>query len=342
MSMMPEDYENLDEYLKAVEEARKAGRTYSGLSSLSERSGTSEVKLSGDDTDNETLMLAKFGYSMPPAMITKMATKLWGYLRDGNISDELQQLAVKSTNALADQVLNAPCTNRQGRMEYEKDQAQFWENEAKALGGTEPDYKALLHKWSSAYAFCQQVRIISETKGIAVARPYFREYELMEQQMSDAEMDISRLPMAYNSMCWCHIRHFKIQKERAYAIAMDWPIEDFTEFKKKVAKGEDIHDLTHMAPWPWKESYNQVLGSMMDGQAHRLQQAMLIAGRVLDQGRQQPMAPQQPYGPPQGAPEGEEDEKKKAIFGMRLGNHDQNGQQQQGPEPKRRIRSKRE
>ena len=219
MSMMPEDYENLDEYLKAVEEARKAGRTYSGLSSLSERSGTSEVKLSGDDTDNETLMLAKFGYSMPPAMITKMATKLWGYLRDGNISDELQQLAVKSTNALADQVLNAPCTNRQGRMEYEKDQAQFWENEAKALGGTEPDYKALLHKWSSAYAFCQQVRIISETKGIAVARPYFREYELMEQQMSDAEMDISRLPMAYNSMCWCHIRHFKIQKERAYAIA---------------------------------------------------------------------------------------------------------------------------
>lgn len=336
----PDEFEDIDAFIKEAAEGKKEGTGYPALSPLGDRAFNPTMHVSEGGAGSEAELLAKFGYSMSGAYLTKLAFKYEAYQRDGSISDELQQLAVKSTNALADFVLNANCTNRMARMETEEIRAMYWENEAKNLKlENPPDWLGLFTKWGSAFTFCQQVRIISERDGIERARPYFDNVDIQEAVMRETDMEISQLPPAYHSLTLCKIRHFKIQKEIAFASAMGYPQEDFTDFKKLVRESKDIHDMVDMMPWPARESYRQVVGSMMDGKEHRDQQTALNAGQMAQ--RERAMGMGAPYGMmPQhgmpGMPMGEEDEKKKAIWQLFGGP----GNPALKP-PKRRIRSAR-
>ena len=71
-------------------------------------------------------MAQKFGYSMPIALLFRMTQKMYGYMRDGNISDPLEVAAVKGANSLNDVIFDAECLNRQGRYDEEKARSQQW------------------------------------------------------------------------------------------------------------------------------------------------------------------------------------------------------------------------
>ena len=84
--------------------------------------------------------------------------------------------------------------------------------------------------------------------------------------------------------------------------------------------------------WPFREGYRQVMGSMLDGTAHRdLLTAMNAGQRATQQQQPYPPYPMNPYFPvPQGqGPEEEEKDKRGSIFNLGGGN--KNGQPQQKP-----------
>ena len=215
-----------------------------------------------------------------------------------------------------------------------------------------PDINRLLEEWGSADAFMLQCRIDEERYGIDYAERHYDEYDRNEELRREAEMRASRLPPAENMLFWCRVRQYKIMRERAFDLAMGYPVNDFTEVKRELAEGKDIHDVAHRMPWAFRVGYDRVLASMMDGEAHRMLLMAMIAGQI-------PAQPQVPWGLPAGYwgaqpgqngqngsqgdaqqdPDQEQD-KRPALFNLFGGGNKQpqNGAQPQQKQPSRRRR----
>ena len=296
---MPEDYAN------GVQGLIEDSEAYPDLTPLQQRR-TTEVKLKSPNGDDDAALALKYGYSKPIAQVSQMTQKMYGYLRDGNVQSHLEQSAVNGTNALHDLIIDAPCLNRQGRYDEEEERAKQWlklieqspQGPTNADGEEEPgtDFHAqlddLLNRWSAANAFMLQARLVEEQRGIAAAEHLYEEYTLSAQQLDEIRMEASKLPPAYNMLYLCRVRQFEIMRERTFDLSMGYPSHDLTDVKRKIAEGHDIHDLVPLMAWPFKEGYNLVMGSMMDGEAHRTLLSSMIAGQLPAQ----PM----PWGMPQG------------------------------------------
>lgn len=279
----------------------------------------------GGDEDSELAMAAKYGYSMPIALIAKMMQKFYGYQRDGNVTEPLVQIAVKGTNALNDLIMQAPCVNRQGRWEEEEQQVKRWQRQIDKSGLDRID--AMLDRWGKADAFMLQAQIVEEERGYDASEPLYERYRECEAARAAAEMEASELKPAENSFFWCRVRQYRIERERTYDLATGRPVHDFTEVKREVAEGKDIHDLIHKVAWPGQESYRVITASQMDGVAFRELLMSLMAG-LLPQNRQPQMPPWAGGGmmpwPGMMGGGGEEDQDgqqddRKALLGVRFG-----------------------
>ena len=332
---MPEDYEN------GVQGMIDGGISdpYEDLIPLAQRR-TTEIKLKSADGDGDAAMALKYGYSQPITQISRLTQKLYGYERDANVQGHLEQSAVMGANALNDLIFDAPCVNRQGRYDEEENRAKQWMKlieqspkvaEGKDQGESGPDIDGLLQRWSEADAFMLQARSFEEQHGIDAAEHLYEEYDLREKQREAVEMEASTLPPAENMLFWCRVRQYRIMRERAYDLAMGYPIHDFTEVKREISEGRDIHDLVHRMPWPFREAYQLVTGSMLDGEAHRTLLMAMIAGQLPPQPMPWSMGPGYwPAVPPNGGrpqEEGEEGENQSdtrpalfKLFGRRSGN----------------------
>ena len=379
----PADFGEIGEFIEHVGSKPKG---YPPLRPLSQR-GTSEVKITqGTGESDEVSFALKYGYSQPIALMSNLTMKLYGYMRDGHVTDPLEQLAIKGSNTIMDIIFDARCLNRLGREEEEDERGQYWlrviettrqqrrkqkKREAAALEGREesddddvdddddvvldddePDIEGLIDRWSQAESFMLRALIFEERNGIEAARNLYPKYEQMEKQLADAEFSAGDLPSPYYRYFWCRIRKLQISSERIYDAAMGLPLVDYTPVKRALAEGGNIHDLEPQMPWIFKVAYQQLTGSMMAGDEHRLTITSMIAGRQAQQGGGQwaPPYPQHqggyPYPPPpwaQNGDGGEEEQKEKrgaliSLFGR--------GQQQQqesaaaAPLKRRRSRQK--
>ena len=323
---MPEDFEN---GVKGLMDQVAQNYDDVVLRPLGERQ-TSAIKLQAGDGEGDAAMALKYGYSAPITQHARISKKLYGYMRDSNVSDPLQQAAIRGSNALSDFFFDAPCVNREGRYAIEESRAGQWlslmkESPRKADDDT-PDVDDLLHKWSTADALMLQVRIVEEQDGIEAAEPYYEEFLTRKAERDEVRMEAAKLPGAENMYFWCRLQQIKIMRERTYDLAMGYPSIDYTDVKKEIADGGDIHDLIHRMPWPFREAYHLAMSTMLDGEAHRMTLIAMLAGQIPTQ-----MPQGSPYGmypPPwmgragmmNGEEEGEDGEeapdKRKALINL--------------------------
>ena len=355
---MPQDYGN--GVAEMIEDAKKGGDFYEALTPLGQRV-TSEVRIkTKGDGDELNELYAKFGYSMPIAQIQRLTEKLYGYERDANLDQHLEQSAVMGANALNDLILDAPCVNRELRFAVEEGRAKEWmkiidQSPVAPNSGDqsiEDRLEDLLNRWGSADAFMLRARVVEEQRGIDEAEKMtvtgrdgektllYDEYIRRKQERDDVEMESSELPPAWNMLFWCRVRQYQIMRERAYDSAMGYPTHDYTDVKAAIAAGQNIHDLVPRMPWPFREAYQLVTGSMLDGKDHRTLMMSMIAGQLPQPQVPWPMMPG--YGPGMAAePDDDEDDdekqkdRRKAIWGINLG-----GKQQPAPGPKQFRRRK--
>ena len=395
----PDDFDGGPAAMTADMAKAENREKYGPLPPLGQRGSTS-VKLSRPQGEDEAAMAMKFGYSQPIAQVSKLSQKMYGYMRDGNIKDDDEKTAIRGSNAINDLILMAPCVTRQERYDEEEMRAQQWikligtgirgsqfpldpyepppggddedldgdgevirptgEVRVMPVGhrGPRDDIHRLLEEWGSADAFMLQCRIDEERYGIDYAERHYDEYDRMEELRRDSEMRAARLPPAENMLFWCRVRQYQIMRERAHDLAMGYPINDFTEVKRELSDGKDIHDVAHRMPWAFRVGYDRVLASMMDGEAHRMLLMAMIAGQIPVQQHQLPwgMPPGYWGGPPpsngqngqngQNGPQGnqqgedQEQDKRPAMFNLFGGGNKQpqNGAQPQQKPPSRRRR----
>ena len=300
---MPEDFEG------GIAEMIEKGDGYAPLRDLQKRQPT-EIRLKSGGEDDEAALALKYGYSAPISQISRMTQKFYGYVRDGNLPGPLEQSSVRGAHSLNDLMFDAPCVNRDGR--YKEEEARIKDMmpllKASSSDGVDMDDEdganqppveidSLLDRWSEAHAFMLQARIIEEQRGIEAAEPMYEEYKEKARQKDEVEMEASTLGTAANTVFWCRVRQQIISRERSYDLSMGYPTHDFTAVKEEIAEGKDIHDLVHRMAWPFREAYHLVMGSMMDGTAHREVLMAMIAQQLPSKMPPWAMAPGGGYWP---------------------------------------------
>ena len=343
---LPEDYPG---GVKEMVEGASSD-PYEDLIPLASRK-TTEIKVRAGDGANEAEMAAKFGYSMPIAKMLRRTETLYGYIRDANIEDPVELVAIRRANGLCDVIFDADCLNRQGRYDEEEERAQQWMKLAAETPNNDADsmkgINDLLDRWSEADAFMLQAKIVEERDGIDAAAVHYKEFAHMEQQRDDVQMEAAKLPPAANMLFWCRVRQYKIMRERAYDLALGYPIHDFTEVKRKLLDGGNVHDLIPEMAWPWKVAYQLVTSSTADGESYRTMMMAMYAQQLPSpQVPQAWGAPNGYYPPYQNGQQGEGDDedqpdKRPALFGFfgRNGNRPQ--QEPEKKQTRRRSRGRR-
>ena len=344
---MPEDYPGgVGEMLQ-----RNGAEAYNDLVPLDRRQ-MSAIKVNtkgGSDSDFEESLARKYGWSAPMAGLSQLARKRYGYLRDCNVTDPVAQSAIRGSNELNDFFSDAPCVNRQGRFDEEEKRAQEWSKLAAVSKADKdddaPDIDVLLKRWSEADAFMLRARIVEEQRGIEAATPLYPRYLEMEKQRDEVLMEAAELPPAENMLFSCRLRQYGIWRERAYDLAMGYPVHDFTEVRKALHEGADIHDVADQMPWTFLLGYRFGMASMMDGKEHRTMMMSFMSQQMPQQAPPWGM----PYGPWPGMQpddlddeereDGEPPDKRKAIFNLAFMRR--NGGRQQQPKRNNRRRRRR-
>ena len=175
---------------------------YPDLPPLTER-GSTEIRVKGSaGGDSEQEMLKNFAFSAPIAKKAEQENKLYGFMLSANVVDLLQRRAIMATNLINDLLMDAPCLNREDRMDYERKRARYWRSSmehAPTPGEEVPDPEHLINLWSSAHAFKLQARIYQDIHGIDEAESFVLEEDPDESQ----EQEQSRLPRwDFNSDRW--------------------------------------------------------------------------------------------------------------------------------------------
>ncbi len=309
-----------------------------------------DFKLKSGGEDNEAAMALKYGYSQPLAQLSRLSQKLIAFMRDGNITDPLTQRAVLGALALFDLIFDSPCVNRQGRFEEEDLRITHWEShlDADTRAKEDPILQDLLRKWSAADAFISQCRVIEEMRGIGAASNHYEEYREMLAQREEAQFEAVHLTPAYYQIFWCRVRQYRIMRERARDLALGFPVEDYTAVKALLLAGRDVNELVHLLPWPFREAYYTVQGSLLDGVAHRMQLTSMYAQQVPVQQPQWGAMPPPWWSGGMSSPnegqEGEDDEQAKPDKRKALFSFGGNGakQEKQGPQPIQRRKERRQ
>ena len=340
----------LDDPLAMEEDVENNPEAYADVSGLGFR-GSSAVQLKKDGGETDQELYRKYGFSMAQAQLAGMTKKLGGYLRDAHVTDNLERQSILGSTALFDLFLNAPCVNRQGRYDYEDERARHWKRLMDRAAKEKGDetigsvVEKMMDRWSEAHSFCQLARIQEEKFGIDATRHLDAQFVVMRAQQQEVELESAQLPMAANMFYSCRVLQVKIMRERIYDLAMDFPTADYTVVRKFLADGGDVNDMVMEMPWPFRDAYGLVQGSMMDGVEHRTQMAAMNAQQIPQQWGSGP----NPYGmmpmmgqqmPPDGQQQGEDGQqpdKRKSFFNF--GGGQQGGQQQQ-PEPQKRRRKR--
>ena len=226
-------------------------------------------------------------------------------------------------------IFDAPCVNREGRYAYEEQRAKEWMNLIEPESSTEndgdksdpiPDLNELLHNWSEADAFMLRARIVEEQRGIEAAEPMHEEYHRMAKQRDDAELAAAKLEPAVGMLFLCRKRQYEIMRERGYDLAMGYPTHDFTEVKSSLNE-TDINKLVHEMDWAFREAYQLVMGSMLDGEAFRTTLMSLSAGQLPPQPAPWPgyypgMVPPNGHDPQEDSEDEEKPDKHRAVFSL--------------------------
>lgn len=351
----PEDFEGgMEEMLNT-----EVPDSYEALRKLSDRQSTAVKLQGGGNEDSEAAIALKYGYSQPITQVSRLAQKLWGFMRDASVTEPVARSAVKGTNALANMLLAAPCLNRQGRWDEQEEKAKEWQRLIDAGRATraarqptdidgdgeadDPDYltQDILDRWGAADAFMLYARIYEEKHGIEAARHLYNEYDEAEKAKEVALRDAAKLPPNYNMLLACRMTQLEIMREQQYDLSMGNPTMDVTELKRKLANGADVHDIVTEMPWPFQESYQVVMSSMLDGEAHRTLLMALMAQQVPQQSAPSPWGA--PYWPGMQPAQGDDDEeepedKRGALFNVAgwFSKKDNAQRQPQGPQRKRR------
>lgn len=313
----PEDYEG------GIAEAVRDFDTesYEDLPPLGQRR-SSEIKFRPPQAESEAELAAKFGFSQPIMRLFSRTDSIYGYIRDGSVTDELHLSALNAINTLNDLVMSAECLNRQGRYEEEERNAERFQNAMKASAPDKdddaPDYTELLKSWSEAAAFMLQARIVEERDGIEAAVHLYPQFRKMRAQRDDVEMQASRLPPAEYQFFWSRVRQYKIMNERAYDLALGLPTMDLTELKRKLVAGGKVHDLLPEMPWTFKVGYQLIVRSTADGESFRELLTSMYAQQLPNKTPAPWGYPPPGYYPPQsGGPDGDDDEqpdKRRALY----------------------------
>ena len=273
--MMPEDFEN------GIAEMIEKGDGYPPLRDLQKRQPT-EIRLKSGGEDDEVALAMKFSYSAIINQYSKITQKFYGYVRDGNLAGPLEQSSVRGAHSLNDLIFDAPCVNRDGRFEEEeariKDLLPLIKGSSSAIvdiddedGENAPalDIDDLLDRWSDADAFMLHARIYEERHGIDAAEHLYAEYDEKAKEKDEVLQEASKLSPAEHTVFDCRVRQYEILRERSFDLAMGYPTHDFTDVKREIAEGNNIHDFVHRMAWPFRQAYHLVTGSMMDGVAYR-------------------------------------------------------------------------
>lgn len=357
----PEEFEG--GIKEMLEETDLTTEPYAGLEDLADRGSTAIKIKGGGEGEGESALALKYGYSQPISQISRMTEKLYGFARDAKVESHLEKTAIMGVFALNDLLFDAACVNRQARYEDAEADASRWEKliaadrikETKEDSDDKTEDKAddkaddvhsLLTRWSEAHAFMQQVGIVEEQRGIDAVVHLREDYMAKKQQRDDAEMGASRLPAAWNMFFWCRVQQYKIMRERSYDLSMGYPVVDYTELKRKIADGGNIHDLVEQMPWAYLEGYQRLTASLMDGEAHRTTLISLYAQTHPAQMPQMPPQMQGYWPPPppvnghnpDGEEGGEEKDNRQALFNKWFG---RNGSSPEQPKPRRRSRTAR-
>ena len=226
--------------------------------------------------------------------------------------------------------------------------------EQEARHSTVPTVEELIHKWGASDAYMFQVLLDEERHGIDYAEQHYDTYERVEKIQRNVEFMAALLPPQENAYFWCRVRQMGIIRERSYDIAMGFPIADFSDVLDQITAGADIHDIAHLLDWSFQNAYGRVMGSMLDGQEHRMMVVSMLAQQI-------PLSPQlmqmmgggpppaywqgQGFGQPGQGPEGEEQvpDKRGAIFSFfnKKGGPPTGAQPQQGSPPNNNRRRRR-
>ena len=204
--MLPSEMEGgAKEMLERAKEAVRNGQKpegYPDLPDLSERGSTEIRAMGGGSNDAELEMLKNFSFSAPIAKKAEQENKLYGFMLSAKVVDLLQRRAIMSTNLINDLLMDAPCLNREDRMEYERKRGRYWKasmDNAPAPEEGTPDPEHLIHLWSQAHAFKLQARIYQELHGIDEAEAFVLE----EYPAKTEERELSRLPRwDFNTERW--------------------------------------------------------------------------------------------------------------------------------------------
>ena len=283
----------LDSATALLDDMENNPDAYPDIEPLPKR-GSTAVQLRRDGATDEELY-RKYSYSRVLAQLSEHTKKPFGYQRDAHVVDPEEKLAVLGSHALADLFLDADCVNREGRWRTEEARARQWQRLMSASPRPEgaPDIDDLLNRWSAADAFCQQALIEELKYGIDATLHLDDQWEQRDEERRQVEMEASRLPAAENMFFRCRLLQYQIMRERTFDLAMGWPTADYTDLKEKLADGGDIHDHIMGMIWAFKEGYQRIEGSMMDGESHRMQMIAMNAQQVP-----QPQWPMMPYGMP--------------------------------------------
>ena len=203
--------------------------------------------------------------------------ELFGFLTLGNIIDPLEKELCKRYYVISMRDWLAEAHNRQGRLDEEEALAGHWL--AQATNGELPDELGnplatpevddLLHLWHSAEAYIQRVKIEKNRSGLAAVRHMKDHYQKAVAAKQDVEFRAALLQPAHHQYYWCRVRQYQIMNERTYALAMGWPVNDYTEVKKELKSGVSIHKLIYKMPWACRRLYGRMINSLSDGNTIR-------------------------------------------------------------------------
>lgn len=203
--------------------------------------------------------------------------ELFGFMTLGHITEPLELELGKRLYVISMRDWLADAHNRQGRLDEEEALAAHWLAQATKGALTDelgnalavPEVDDLLHLWHSAEAFMQRVKIEKRRSGLSTVQALKDKYQKAAAGKLEVEFKAALLQPEYHQYYWCRIRQYQIMNERTFALAMGWPVVDYTGVKKDLSKGVSIHKLIYRMPWACRRLYGRMVNSLADGDTIR-------------------------------------------------------------------------
>lgn len=164
-------------------------------------------------------------------------------------------------------ILNAECTTRKEREEELEQRSR--ELKPKCDDSELAKIDKLLETWSQAESFIRMARVKEERDGIDAATHLYDEFSEMKKQRDSAELEAHNFSPDGQSLFWCRISRYRIIYDRNDDVALGIPTADYSDVKRELENGADVHKLVHRMPWSFQESYYLDAKNTANGKAYR-------------------------------------------------------------------------